>query len=306
MRSSPWGDPVLIREPSVAGTFYPDDRDRCMKELDACIASARKRAARDDTPELPERIHGCIMPHAGWQFSGATAARSLLAVCERDLPQVVIVFGAIHIPHGKQPTCFDRGGWETPLGILEVEQRLCERLMGQTGLLQADPHAHEGEHSIEVELPFIQQLLGDIPFVPIMVQPDEQAAALGRSIGRTCRAYGVRALFICSTDLTHYGPRFDFAPEGVGPDGLQWARDINDKRMINLIRTMEAEHVVDEALHNRNACGAGALAATIEACQACGAQTATLLEHRTSEDAAVELGLAPSQDAVGYASMVIG
>lgn len=297
---------MLIREPSVAGTFYPDDRDRCAGELEACINAARARAASADAPALPDRIHGCIMPHAGWKFSGATAARSLLAVCERDLPQVVVVFGAIHIPHGKQPTCFDRGGWETPLGMVEVEQRLCERLMGQTGLLQADPHAHEGEHSIEVELPFIQELLGEVPFVPIMVQPDEQAATLGRSIGRTCRAYGVRALFVCSTDLTHYGPRFGFTPEGVGPDALQWSRDVNDKRMINLVRTMEAERVVDEALHNRNACGAGALAATIEACNACGAQTATLLEHRTSEDAAAELGLAPSQDAVGYTSMVIG
>lgn len=297
---------MLIREPSVAGTFYPAERDECLSELESCIKAARQRHQQADAASLPDRILGCIMPHAGWRFSGSTAARGLLAVAEREPPQIVIIFGAIHIPHSREPTCFDRGGWETPLGLSHVDDRLCERLMGQTGLLRADPHAHEGEHSIEVELPFVQHVLGDVPFVPIMVQPDDKAAALGRSIGRTCRAYGVRPLFICSTDLTHYGPAFDFCPEGAGAAGLQWAREVNDRRMINLIRTMETDPLIDEALQHRNACGAGALAATIEACKACGASNAMLLEHRTSEDAAAGMGLPPSVDGVGYASMVIG
>src|SRR5262249_7614038 len=145
-----------------------------------------------------------------------------------------------------------------------------------------DPHAHDREHSIEVEVPFIQHLLSGTLLIPIMVPVNENAATLGAAIGRGCKAYGVDVVFFASTDLTHYGPSYDFSPHGVGPDGLRWAKDVNDRRMIDLMLAMREADAVKEAVSNRNACGAGAVAATIAACKTFGASQATLLEHTTS------------------------
>ena len=138
-----------------------------------------------------------------------------------------------------------------------------------------------------------------------MVPPNKNAAALGATIGRTCKSYGVDVVFIASTDLTHYGPRYGFVPEGIGGPALTWARDVNDRRMIEMIRQMKDEAVVDEARANQNACGAGAVAATLAACKACGAGRATLLEHTTSFEVLRDRFPEPATDAVGYAGMVI-
>jgi AmmeMemoRadiSam system protein B len=237
-----------------------------------------------------DRILGGIVPHAGWVCSGATAARVMSAVAERQKPDAVIVFGAIHVRHGPVASLFADGAWETPLGLIQIDKRLAHRLHGQTGLLEIDPHAHEEEHSIEVEVPFIQHLLPNAMIVPIMIPANDKAVALGAAVGRACKAYGANVVFLASTDLTHYGPAYGFTPEGVGGD---------------LILAMRENEAVKEAVANRNACGAGAIAATIAACKASGATQATLLEHTTSYDVLSRTFPEPMRDAVGYAAMVI-
>src|SRR5262249_31654682 len=158
-----------------------------------------------------DRIIGGIVPHAGWYYSGAVAARVFEEIARRPHPAAVIIFGAIHVDHGQKPTLFPSGAWETPLGLAGIDERLGKRLHGQTGLLELDAHAHENEHSIEVEIPFIQHLMPDSLIIPIMVPLNDKAAKLGEAVGRTCKSYGVHAVFVCSTDLTHYGPRFGFS-----------------------------------------------------------------------------------------------
>jgi len=295
---------MMIREPAVAGRFYAAESKQCLSDLDACLRRAASSPGGSDVSDA-ERIVGGVVPHAGWVYSGAVAARVFKEIAVREHPQAIVVFGAIHVLHGPRATVFPSGAWQTPLGLAHIDDRLAERLHGQTGLLEIDPHAHDGEHSIEVEVPFIQHLMPDSLVVPIMVPVNDKAAALGRSVGQTCRSYGVRAVFLCSTDLTHYGPGFRFTPQGVGPEGLRWAKAVNDRRMIDLMLAMRAEDAVEEAVTNRNACGGGAIAATLAACQAYGAKRARLLEHTTSQEVGRDFVPGPARDAVGYAGIVI-
>lgn len=293
----------MIREPAFAGRFYAAGAGACRAAVADCVRRASNPPVVGEGATDADRVFGCVVPHAGWAYSGGVAARALGELAKRAHPDVLVVFGAIHVPGVGQPSVFERGAWETPLGLIQVDDRLAERLLGQTGLLRNDPHAHDGEHSIEVEVPLIQALLPETCIVPIMVPVDGHAAALGRAIGRTCRSYGVRAAFVCSTDLTHYGPSFGFASHGVGEDGLLWAKEVNDRRMIDLILAMEGEKAVEEAVTNRNACGGGAIAAAIEASKAMGSKRATLLEHATSYEIDLSIGQGRAHDSVGYAAM---
>lgn len=295
---------MMIREPAFAGRFYAAQPQRCRDELKGCLV----RAA--ETPVPPEaaaadRLIGGIVPHAGWVYSGSVAAKVFAEIARRPPPAAVIIFGAIHVLHGPRPSLFPSGAWETPLGLAAIESRLAERLMGQTGLLDADAHAHDNEHSIEVEVPFVQHLLPGVPIVPIMVPVNDKAAMLGSAVGRACRHYGVSAVFICSTDLTHYGPSFHFTPQGVGPESLEWSMKTNDRRMIDLMLALRADEAVREAVVNKNACGGGAIAATLAACQAYGAGRATLLEHTASHIVGRRFGAESARDTVGYAGIVI-
>ncbi len=295
---------MMIREPSFAGRFYAGSADACLAEVEGCLQRAADAKADDAVTVETDRIIGGIVPHAGWLYSGAIAARVIAEIAARPHPQAVIIFGAVHVLHAARPSIFASGAWETPLGLAEVDARLAERLLGQTGLLDADPHAHDGEHSIEVEVPFVQHLLPDTLIVPIMVPVNDSGASLGAAVGRACRSYGVDTVFLGSTDLTHYGTSFRFTPQGEGPQALRWSKDVNDRRMIDLMLDMRADDAVEEAVTHRNACGGGAIAATLSACTAYGAERATLLEHTTSAEISRAFSNAPAHDAVGYAGVM--
>jgi AmmeMemoRadiSam system protein B len=295
---------MMIREPVVAGMFYPGSQDQCLAELKACL----ERAAQKPSPIEPagegREIVGGIVPHAGWICSGAVAGRVFGEIAARRQPAVVVIFGAVHVMTGPRAPLFPSGAWSTPLGLAHVDERLSERLHNQTNLLEDAPHAHEREHSIEVQLPFIQHLMPDALIVPIMVPVNDKAATLGAAVGSACKSYDVDVLFIGSTDLTHYGPSYHFATHGVGLEGLTWAKDVNDRRMIDLILAMREEKVVEDAVTNRSACGGGAIAATVAACRAAGAKRATLLEHTTSYEVLSEYRGESPRDSVGYAGIL--
>lgn len=317
--------------------FYPDDASGCQKSVQQCVRRAadsvptghESRAGAPDgaasreppgragfTGESADRagcILGGVVPHAGWVCSGAVAARVVLHIAQRRAqepgaitgqPLTVVIFGAIHVPHGPRPSIYPSGAWRTPLGLAAVDDALSDALISESRLLDPAPQAHRHEHSIEVEVPFIQHLLPGACILPIMTPPAEGAVELGAAVGEICRAGGANVIFLASTDLTHYGPSYGFTPRGVGTDGLRWARDVNDRRMIDLMLALRAESVVAEAKANQNACGAGAIAATIAACRACGAKRAELLEHTTSHEVLSAIRPERPRDAVGYAGLV--
>jgi AmmeMemoRadiSam system protein B len=219
-------------------------------------------------------------------------------------PEVMVLFGGVHRYRGREAALFGTGRWETPLGPVEIDARLAERILGHTNLIVDDPYAHEDEHSLEVQMPFIRHLFPAAKVVPLMVPVNNRAHEVGEAVGRTLSAYDYDALVVGTTDLTHYGPGYGFAPEGVGADGNSWAKEINDRRFIELVCQMKATELVAEATVHKNACNAGATAATVAAVQALGATQGVLLEHTTSSEVlAGKLG-GDSHDSVGYAGII--
>jgi AmmeMemoRadiSam system protein B len=277
---------VSRRQPAVAGRFYPATGGACEQALDELVRGLETGAAI-----------GAIVPHAGWVYSGRTAARGIAGVAAAR-PETVVIFGAVHVLDMNDASVFSEGSWVTPLGSVEIDAELGRRV-AQADLIVDDPGAHGREHAIEVELPIIQRLMGDVAILPVMVRPGPWAAEVGLVCAEAARALGRGVVYVGSTDLTHYGPAFGFEPHGHGEEGVRWAKDVNDRRFVRLIEALDAEGVVAEAAANHNACGAGAVAATIAAARAAGAQVYTELEHITSADGDLAGGI-PAVNSVGY------
>jgi AmmeMemoRadiSam system protein B len=225
---------------------------------------------------------GAIVPHAGWVYSGSTAALGLGGIAAAN-PETVVLFGAVHGPDVNAASLYPRGTWHTPLGGLQVDEDLAGRFATCLHVIEA-PHAHRYEHSIEVQLPILKRLLPEVRIVPISVRPGPDSAEVGRFCARQAADSGQRVAFVGSTDLTHYGPAFGFEPHGRGREGIRWAKEINDRRLVALIQAMDAEGVVPEAEMNRNACGPGAVAATVAAMREVSAVRYVELRHTCSAE----------------------
>jgi AmmeMemoRadiSam system protein B len=300
-----------VRQPAVAGTFYPADPGRCRAAAAALVrvapdaGGASRRGSR-----RPWR--GAIVPHAGWVCSGAIAGEAIatLAAGRGEPPDVVVVFGAIHTPlHTTSAALSSHRAWHEPTGDSEVEAELGAKLTeagGEGGgLFAVDDRFHRREHAVEVELPLIQAAWPGARVLPVEVPVTQDAAGIGRRAARQAEAAGLNAVFLASSDLTHYGPSYGFAPAGVGPQGLAWAKD-NDRRLLDLVTAMRIERVVPEVRENLNACGGGAIAAMLAACRELGADESKLLRHQSSFETLADVHPQPPVDAVGYAGVVVG
>ncbi|MFO0971810.1 MAG: AmmeMemoRadiSam system protein B [Phycisphaerae bacterium] len=287
-----------VRQPFVAGRFYPADPHDCLAELNDCWPEST------DAAPLDGAVVGGIGPHAGWVCSGAVMAKVADAIARQRRSAVAIWFGAVHVHTGPEAALYARGRWQTPLGQIEIDEPLARAVLDAVGGIGDEPGPHQFEHSIEVQVPFLQARLEALRIVPIMVPPTPDAARLGAAVGQVCRERAADAIVLGSSDLTHYGPNYDFSPHGVGEAALAWARDVNDRQMIDRMLSLDAEAIVPEAARHLNACGAGAVAATIAACRALGATRAQLLEHTTSHEVLAQRLREPATDAVGYAGIV--
>ena len=288
-----------IRLPRYAGSFYESSATSCRHHVERLLEAA------DLPKDLPRALYGGIVPHAGWAFSGEAAAHTMAALAKAGPLETVVLFGTDHRGAASGGEVFDSGLWRTPLGEVPVDEGVAAAILsaGGGGLLRANPRAHEGEHSLEVQLPFLQVLSPSVKVVPITVAPHPAAAEIGRSVGEVLARRFPGARVVGSTDLTHHGGHFD-APGGHGPAGQKWTR-ANDRRMIDLIVAMKAQAIVAEAAENQNACGAGAIAATIAACQAMGAVRGLLLRYTNSYEVVhARYPDDPDDTTVGYASIV--
>jgi MEMO1 family protein len=291
---------MAIRRAVVAGQFYGGGRERCLSEVHECLAEGRY-----DGP-LPESIVAGIVPHAGWVFSGGLAAMVFQAVKKAN-PDVetFVIFGAVHSWYGSDSAAvYDAGAWQTPLGEIAIDADLAKAVVAGSGAAEANCDAHAREHSIEVQVPFIQHLFPTAKIVPIMVMPGDVAAQLGADVAGIIKASGKKAVCIGSTDLTHYGPRYGFDPRGVGEKAIKWAKDVNDRAMIDAAVAMKAEGIVGLAEEKMNACGSGAVAATVAAAKALGRTSGVLLAHRHSNEIMEAKFGETSEESVGYAAIV--
>lgn len=287
----------MTRKPIVAGTFYEGSAAACRKAVRSLLEQAQ-------LPEdLPKSCKGGIVPHAGWICSGGVAAQTFKALAGQWSGKTVLLFGAVHAYSSPLGMLYASGGWETPLGQVEIDEELASVIAQNCHNVTIDPEAHAIEHSLEVQLPFVQVCWPKARIVPVLVPGSPLAGGIGQQIGQLLSERDEPVLVIGSSDLTHYGPRYGITPAGVGLQGIEWANE-NDERLLRLIETMSADGVIDEACERLNACGAGAIAATIAACGALGAKRGIVLRHTNSYETLKDLYPADASDAVGYASVV--
>jgi AmmeMemoRadiSam system protein B len=289
---------MQTRKPIVAGQFYPAGHNSCAHEINECLQETKPAES------LPETIVAGIVPHAGWTFSGHLAAMVLSAIKHRhDKVDTFIIFGAAHGYYGSTPAVYAQGSWLSPLGEAAIDEELAEVIL-KTDAAVADASAHQDEHSIEVQIPFIQHLFAGAKILPILTPPSKQSISLGEVIGDIIKKQQKKIICIGSTDLTHYGPRYGFAPKGTGAGALQWASKVNDKEFINFAVGMQPQELLASAAENLNACGPGAAAAAVAVAKKLGKTKGVLLAHTNSNEVMLQKMGYGSEDAVGYAAIV--
>jgi len=280
--------PGRIRKPAVAGQFYPASRTALTAQIEDCFLGDLGPGALPDLADSgPREVAGLIAPHAGYVFSGATAAHGYLALARDGVPEVVVVIGLNHGRGGLLSAVQTEGAWQTPLGDVLIDEDVAGAIAAALPGFSTDPGAFIVEHSIEVQLPFLQYVYEEsLLFVPVMMAAQDMASA--RTVGEAVfHALGGRnAVLIASTDMTHY--------ESAG------AAHRKDGVLIKRIEALDPEGLVRERDQRRiTMCGVGPVAATIVAAKACGAARVQSLAYSTSGD------VMPASEVVGYYCGVI-
>ena len=283
----------------MAGQFYPGSGDECVDEIKQCLEEAPLNMP------LPEKIVAGIVPHAGWTFSGSTAAIVFAAIKhQHPVVDTFVIFGAVHRYSSRTPAVYDKGVWVTPLGEIAIDEELAGAVIESKTAI-SDRNAHDSEHSMEVQVPFIQYLFPKARILPILTPPVAQAIQLGEIVASIISIDNERKI-VClgSTDLTHYGPGYGFVPMGTGKDALKWAMDVNDRQFIDYSLKMQPDKMLESANENYNACGAGAAAAAVAAAKSLGKKKGILLAHTNSNEIMLRKMGTASRESVGYAAIV--
>jgi MEMO1 family protein len=267
----------VLRPPAVAGRFYPDDP----AELTRQIASFASSAEEPLRPAL-----ACLVPHAGYRYSGHVAGTVYARV---KLPRRFLLLGPRHFPRGKPQAILSEGAWQTPLGQAEIDSELARDLKSACPQLCEDAVAHETEHAIEVQLPFLQSLAGDFRFVPIALGPTDYALleSLGHAIAEVLRRQRDPVLMIASSDMNHY----ESNEVTRRKDGLA----------IERVLALDAAGLFDVARREAiSMCGLGPAVSMLTAARLLGATRATLARYATSGDINGD-----RNEVVGYAGVIV-
>ncbi len=271
---------MVVRQPAVAGAFYEADPKRLHAQVEECFAENPKPAAK-------QRFIGAVVPHAGLMYSGHVAA-AFYALAE--LPKRFIILCPNHTGYGHFAAINNAGAWRTPLGDVPVDSKLANALMAKTKLLADDARAHAREHSLEVQLPFLQELLGnDFTFVPICLGAPQfdMCEQIGNAIADVIAAEGETIGIVASSDLNHYEDQ----KETLRKDQL--AID-----QVLALNPRELWRVVNE--FDISMCGFIPTTTMLVAANKLGAKSARLIKHATSGDINHDYS-----HVVGYASIVV-
>ena len=264
-----------IRPAAVAGKFYPQDPKTLLASIHSYI------------PEEPRQSAvGCVVPHAGYMYSGHVAGAVYARV---EVGRRCIVLCPNHTGQGTPLSIISRGSWQTPLGNVEIDSELADALMRTFPLLTEDSAAHRAEHAIEVQLPFLLTLRPDIRFVPIAVgtRQFEALAGLGLAIGQVLAAIGEPVLVVASSDMNHY----ESDP----------VTRVKDNKAIERILSLDPRGLYDVVMEEEiSMCGFGPAVAMLTASLKRGATRAELVKYATSGDVSGD-----RQMVVGYAGIVV-
>lgn len=269
---------MQMRPPAVAGTFYEGTPDRLRAQVDTCFAA-------NPPVSQKERFIGAVVPHAGLMYSGHVAA-AFYALA--DLPKRLVILCPNHTGAGHFAAINREGAWRTPLGDVSIDSHLADALMSRTALLAADVRAHAREHSLEVQLPFLQRLLREFTFVPICLGAHryDYAEEIGRAIAAVLREEGDVAI-LASSDLNHYEDQ---------PTTLRKDQLAIDQVLARNPR--ELWRVVGE--FDVSMCGFIPATTMLVAANELGASHARLIKHATSGDINGDYS-----HVVGYASILV-
>lgn len=285
---------MLTRKAMFAGSWYPASARECESEIKSFLSDTRFHIA-------PDRgyIAG-ILPHAGWYFSGSLACNVIAALRAPEAqqpPDVIVIFG-MHLHPRSSPCIMTEGSWETPFGDINIESDLAGMLIKKFSFTIETPKRFNPENTIELQVPFVKYFFPMSRLLPIGAPPSETSLEIGKTVASLSRQMALNIKIIGSTDLTHYGPNYGFSPAGKGANALAWAKDKNDKKIIDHMLSMKPESVIQEGLANSNACCSGAAAAAIAASKDLGASTSRLVGYSSSHDKN------PGESFVGYAGIL--
>jgi len=278
---------LKIRQPTVAGSWYAGTPNSLRTQIEELFTH---RLGPGSLPqkvkEGPRNLVGLVVPHAGYMASGPVAAHAYHTLAKDGTPDVIVIFGPNHTGYGSALAVMNEGAWRTPLGDVEIDTETANKILGASRIVDVDEVAHAYEHSIELQLPFLQYLYGlDFKFVPVCfgMQDLMSSREVGKAVAEALR--GKNALVIASSDMTHYEP--------------QERAEKKDKMAIDAALAMNEEqyyHSVEA--YGISTCGYGPVIAAIKAAKELDAKNAQLLCYKTSGDV-----LGDRSAVVGYASI---
>jgi len=272
-----------VRQPAVAGRFYPANAQRLRAEVETYTTAP---ASASTEPEARICAFGCVVPHAGYIYSGHVAG----AVYRRlVLPTRFIILCPNHTGMGEPLAVMSDGAWQTPLGDVPIDGELAQRLKAKLPLLSEDQAAHRYEHALEVQLPFLQVLAPGFQFVPITVGTSnfDVLSALGTVIGSVAAEAGEPVLVIASSDMNHYES-----------DSIT---RVKDRRAIDQLLAIDPRGLYD-IVHKADIsmCGYGPAVVMLTAARKLGATQAELIRYATSGDVSGDREMV-----VGYAGVAV-
>jgi len=273
------------RTPAVAGMFYPKETEKLKSLVNDCFLSNYGPGKIPPT-DSKKKIYGVICPHAGYVYSGPIACHSFYAISSNPI-ELFIIVGPNHWGIGRNVASMKDCSWETPLGNVEVDSQAAQELADISELIELDFFSHTKEHSLEVQVPILQEVFSNkFKILPIAMidQTQNTAVELGRCIAKITKKNN--AMIIGSSDFTHYEEN-DFAHK-------------QDMALIEPILNLDLETFY-EVLNSKKitACGYGAIATTMVACKELGATKGELLKYATSGDV-----MGDKSSVVGYGSII--
>ncbi|MCS7228314.1 MAG: AmmeMemoRadiSam system protein B [Endomicrobia bacterium] len=270
----------MKREAKFAGSWYPDKLEEAKKYL-PCISEEQKI-----------EVISCICPHAGWMYSGKVAGAVYSLIKPAD---IYILVGPNHTGFGENISIYPSGQWQTPFGKIQVNSELVELIVKNSEFVKKDTKAHENEHSLEVQLPFLQFISpADFTIVPITVRIEDyhMCKDLGAAISVAIKEYkkvykNKKIVIISSTDMTHY-------------ESQSYAQKL-DFLAIEQILKLSPKELYDTVLsYGITMCGVFPTVSTLVASKLLNANNAKLVKYQTSGDVTGEY-----DSVVGYAGIVI-
>lgn len=267
-----------VRIPAVAGQFYESSAEGLKKQIGALVDTKKQR--RD--------VIGCVLPHAGYVYSGKVAGETVSCINIKDR---VILVGPNHTGFGTEFSIMAKGTWRTPLGDVKIDPTLAGAILKNFKFAKEDKLAHLYEHSLEVELPFLQYFGSDFEIVPIAIMSQDlsKLKELGRAIAKAIEESVKKdcVMIVASSDMTHY-------------ESEEQAKK-KDNEAIKAILELDEDKLMERVnKFDISMCGVAPVAAMLTAAKSLGAREAALIKYQTSGDVTQD-----KKSVVGYAGITV-